>query len=543
MAETKAGRSHQRKLGQFMTPALLAERIVADLPLRSDSRVLEPSFGDGAFILPLVRRLVALKGGATRPAFESVMRDNLWGVELDPVLYQRTLRSLENEFGPLPQGHSLVCADFFTVEYFNSFFHVIVGNPPFGGSFDSKLEDGLDRLYGFWKGVKLKKETYSFFIARSLDWLAPFGSLSFVASDTFLTIKTMEGLRRKLADLCTVRVTTLSTFSDETKQPTLVLSANKDGPSPVITVNNRLITREVVEQTGNFSWGIDETTAKYFTGPTLGEVIVGTGGMTIGRNEFFVRKIQDGTIEEPFSFEYFHAPVTLEDEIAKARLHKLSDKQRMVILEKERTGITRRDVAVIARSHPIKVCLPDKDYRFYNMAASGVVYQKPTHAIFWRDDGDAVKTFKKNGNWYLRGIGGAPFFGREGLTWQLISPRLNIRFLPAGYILDSGAPCAFLRPGIHRNELWFVLGWCLTTEATRILKTVINHTRNIQGKDVERLPYPFWVPPHVKQDIIRFVSTMVDEALAGRHIDRRAPEIAKLDTMFAFPAVTIADAA
>lgn len=43
-------------------------------------------------------------------------------------------------------------------------------------------------------------------------------------------------------------------------------------------------------------------------------------------------------------------------------------------------------------------------------------------------------------------------------------------------------------------------GQFLTPLATRILKTVGNHTRNIQGKDIERLPYPGWVGANTRRE-------------------------------------------
>ena len=109
------------------------------------------------------------------------------------------------------------------------------------------------------------------------------------------------------------------------------------------------------------------------------------------------------------------------------------------------------------------VQLPHPDYRLYNKASGARLYAEPSHAIFWRDDGDAVLTFKKNGPWYLHGVGGAPYFGREGLTWQLVAARIKARYLPPGYVLDSGAPCAFLRPDVSNDGLlYFILAWLQT---------------------------------------------------------------------------------
>jgi hypothetical protein len=80
----------------------------------------------------------------------------------------------------------------------------------------------------------------------------------------------------------------------------------------------------------------------------------------------------------------------------------------------------------------------------------------------------------------------------------------------------------------------FVLGWCLTAEATRLLKTVINHTRNIQSKDVERLPYPYWVEAERKVEIVALVERIVGDAIEGHRFERSSPEFFKLEEMFSF---------
>ena len=199
----------------------------------------------------------------------------------------------------------------------------------------------------------------------------------------------------------------------------------------------------------------------------------------------------------------------------------------------ERRGETKRNVRVIKRDVPLTLHFPHPDYKLYNKSNSNIVYAPPTHIVYWKNDGDAVMTFRMNGNWYLRGVGGQKFFGREGLTWQLISTKLNMKYLPAGYILDSGAPCAFLRDGIEPDELYFIFAWTLTPLATKILKQVINHTVNIQGKDVERLPYPWWVEPATKQYIVTTIKNMLTKAQHGHKFCHESKEIIELDVLFA----------
>ena len=508
--------------------------MVRSLDLDAQMMVLEPSFGDGSFLLALIDRLMRAGSGDERQRFERIMTRQLFGIEIDPELMERALAAIADRWGPIPENHNLINGDFFRNEFPLVEFDLVVGNPPYGGTFDPHIEDRLDRKYGKWAGYKLKKETYSFFIARSLDLLAEGGTLRFISSDTFTTIKTMGGLRRRLMDQATVSIDHLRRFSDETVQPTLILTAVKSPPSDRVLVDGAPLSKVEIESTGNFSWRLDTSLAQYFSGPTVGQFMIATGGMTIGRNEYFVRELRDGKFWEPYEFSYFDDPVTLEKEIGKARLGKLSPAVQAKISARERAGETVRNLRVTLRDKPIELAFPHEDYRPYNKADSQVIYAPPRSVVFWKDGGDAVLTFKKNGNWYLHGVGGQKFFEREGLTWQLVSPRIRMRYLPPGYIIDTGAPCAFLRPGVDKDELWFVLGWCQTEEATRILKTVINHTRNIQGKDLERLPYPWWVDASAKREVIGLVRSMVEEGKRGRRYKPADPEIAKLNTLFAF---------
>jgi len=536
LVEAKARRESRRQMGQWMTPSPLAERLVEELPLTKDSRILEPSFGTGNFLVPLIWRFMKLHSGSKSERLRKVLTQNVFGVEMDPELFACAQHRIVEEFGVTPQDSNLVNADFFRVEYITGFFDAIVGNPPFGGTFDPEIEDSLDRRFGRWNGHKLKKETYSFFIAKSLDVLSDGGSLSFIASDTFLTIKTMSGLRQKLLDLCSVAIENLPVFSEETTQPTLVLRALKTGRGNHIDVDGVRIDRAAIESTGNFSWRIESEFEKYFTGSTLSDFLVASSGMTVGKNELFVREIETGyKVLEPFDFEFFDDPITEEREIERARLNKLSPKTLERVRAEEKAGKTRRNVRIRPRTNgPSEVDLPHPDYRFYNKAQSGLIYRLPTHAIYWKDDGDAVLTFKRNGKWYLHGVGGRPFFGREGLTWQLVSSRLNMRYLPPGFILDSGAPCVFLRDGVSEDELYFILGWTCTDLASSILKEVINHTRNIQSKDVERLPYPFWIEGSAKSSATDAVRTMVKLGLEGRVFDRTSPEVRALEDLYAW---------
>jgi len=548
MSIARTKREKKRQLGQFLTPPPIAQQLIANLSFTRDDKVLEPSMGDGSFVIPIIEKFLSLYSGSIQTRLEKVLANNVYGVELDRELHEKCLANIKSRWGHLPQRHNFQNADFFRCHFLSANestpslakgkatipFTFIVGNPPFGGTLDPKIQDELDNEFGFRNGEKIKKETYSFFIVKSIDLLPKGGRLLFICSDTFLTIKTMRGLRRLLMNQGEVEITDLEYFSDETSHPMVVLSFVKNGYTNNIEVNGRVLPREKIELTGNFSWRVTDDLAKYFSGPTVGQYMIASSGMTVGKNEYFIREIVGGNVSEPCEFEFFDDPIDLKKEIARARLGKLSQKRVAEIRQQQASGASRRNVRVLRRSTPIEVQIPHPDYCYYNKGANEIVYTPPTHVIYWKDDGDAVITFKKNGNWYLHGVGGQPYFKREGLTWQLIAQSLHTRYLPEGYILDSGAPCAFLRQGVPRDELYFILGWTLTPPCNYLLKEVINHTKNIQSKDFERLPYPFWVSSADKREAISFVKGMVEDGLNGKRFTRSSPEISWLGAQYAF---------
>lgn len=546
MSQTKTARAAKRQLGQFYTPATLACRLVEDVGLTPNTTVLEPSAGNGAFVLPLIERFMRLHTGTERERLTRVLTENVFAIEIDRAAYTELVENIEQRWGTLPERHNLVCGDFFVTDFDDPHgaealfggarrFDVIIGNPPFGGTIEPRIQDQLDGRYGERDGMKIKKETYSFFIVRSVEMLRPNGRLRFICSDTFLTIPTMKGLREFLLNRGTVGVVSANGGFDETAQPMVVLDFDLAGRSSSVEVGGKPLSRETINLTGNRSWQITEQFAPLFAGPKLGDVMVASSGMTVGNNDLFVRDIEDGYLTETMSFSFRNEPVTLKREIERARLGYISPARIEEVRRHEDAGHTRRNVEVTPLAASVRVPLPHADYCYYNKACGDIVYAPPRWAIYWKDDGDAVKTFKKNGNWYLHGVGGMPYFRREGLSWQLISPTLNARYLPAGYILDSGAPCAFLRDGIDADELWFILAWCLTPICTRILKDVLNHTRNIQSKDFERLPYPFWVSAERKAGAISMCKSLVSTAQRGRAFTRTSPEVVALTGCFEPP--------
>jgi len=539
MAEKKNSRAAKKQLGQFMTPDVLVEYVIRKTQpnITHTSRILEPSLGEGAFVFGIIDSLIALRetdGEDKDSVLRDILKNNVYGVEYDEPIFSKFKENFHSRYGlSLDEtDHNFVHSDFFRYEAPVTF-DIILGNPPFGGTFDPEIEDALDRKYGNRGGYKIKKETYSFFTVACLDMLSEGGHLVFILSDTFLTINTMQGLRRLLASSGTVSLFSLKHFSEETDYGMVILSCNTAETATHLTVDKKRLSLDAIEQTPNYSWKLSVDTIKYFEGDKVGDYLLASSGMTIGKNELFLRPIQkDNTIVEPYDFTYIQAPVRLSEELKRARLGKISPAKQKAIREQEKAGETYKKLQWSEKKEPKTLSLPHSDYSYYNKACNASFYAAPSTAVYWANDGEAVYTFKKNGPWYLHGVGGKSFFKKEAITWNLISTSLKVRYLPSGYILDSGAPVAILREKVHVDELWFILGWLNTSLATRILKDVINHTKNIQGKDVERMPYPFWVPKMNKSAAVKKVKTLVAglqaETISEEYVEKTRQELDKL---------------
>ena len=224
-----------------MTPLPVAKDIVSKLNIKNGCRILEPSCGNGAFLSAIG---------------ETANNGKLFGMEIDVDLAKRARVVAPN--ANVFQGdffRSYLSGKFFGSDVSLGEFDIIMGNPPFGGVFDKSIEDTLDSRLGHRFGMKVKKETYAFFIVACVDLLRNGGQLAFICSDSVLTIPTMKGLRNFLMRSGKVEIRNLEEFSDETAYPMIVLNFIKGGECGKVVRNG--IAVDAIENTPNLSWGND----------------------------------------------------------------------------------------------------------------------------------------------------------------------------------------------------------------------------------------------------------------------------------------------
>ena len=179
----------------------------ADQPLH-DRRILEPSFGGGDFLMPVIDRLLGAwsvsKSAAGRP--ES-LAGALRAVEVHPETFASTRASvierlraagLSSREAAELAAQWLVCGDFLLVPVEGEFDYV-VGNPPYVRP--ERIPGPLLAVYrSRYSTMYDRADLYVPFIERSLTLLAQRGRLGFVCPDRWMKNRYGGPLRSMVAD-------------------------------------------------------------------------------------------------------------------------------------------------------------------------------------------------------------------------------------------------------------------------------------------------------------------------------------------------------
>jgi adenine-specific DNA-methyltransferase len=167
------------RYGVFYTPGPVASAL-ADWAVRADSiRVLDPSFGDGAFLEAAFARLAALR--VRRPG------TRLFGVEVDSTGAERIAgRRLR-----IPASN-LLHADFFETEldHFGAVpFDAIIGNPPYVRHhlLDAQVRKrARERARSSGIDLNERSDAWAYFCAHLMQFLAPTGRLALLLPQSVL---------------------------------------------------------------------------------------------------------------------------------------------------------------------------------------------------------------------------------------------------------------------------------------------------------------------------------------------------------------------
>lgn len=190
-------------MGAYYTPPQLCERLL-DMASEcgvdwSYARILDPACGGGAFLIPLVLRMVkSLRGLRAESVLESI-QDRLTGYELDPfaawmseVFLDIALASLYRETGRRIESVVHVCDTLFQATE-TCLYDLVVGNPPYGRV---SLSDESRRR--FKRSLFGHANLYGLFTDMALRFANSNGVIAFVTPTSFLSGEYFKALRHLL---------------------------------------------------------------------------------------------------------------------------------------------------------------------------------------------------------------------------------------------------------------------------------------------------------------------------------------------------------
>ncbi|RJQ26367.1 modification methylase PaeR7I [Candidatus Parcubacteria bacterium] len=264
----------------------------ADKPLHR-FRLIEPSFGQGDFLFPIVNRLLA-SYQTTTSNYSRIFEDlsaAIRAVEVHTQSIANTQSKLlnllkncgvsEEESKRLIEAW-LIKGDFLLVELSNSFTHA-VGNPPYVRQ--ELIPDVLLTEYRKrYSTIYDRADLYVPFIERCLDLLEPSGTMGFICSDRWMKNKYGGPLRAMISEKYRLKyyvdmVDTPAFHSDVTAYPAITI-ISREGPGPT-----RIAHRPDIQKKGLLKLAQSMKSAKI----SGGDGVIEVNGVSNGREPWILR--------------------------------------------------------------------------------------------------------------------------------------------------------------------------------------------------------------------------------------------------------------
>lgn len=282
-----------------------------DQPLHR-RRLLEPSFGDGDFLLPAIERLMAAWRIAGQPDPVASLSQSVRGVELHRLTFLQTKERVVALLVKEGVGKDiarqladtwLLHADYLLVDLPSSF-DVVVGNPPYIRQ--ELIADVLMAEYRTrYKTIYDRADIYIPFIERSLTSLSKSGVLGFICADRWMKNRYGAPLRGLVASTFHLSayidmVGTQPFHTEVTAYPAITV-IKREAPGPTRIARHPRIDRASLSQLAHDIRAAELTHARTDVREILG-VTAGTKPWILDASEelSLVRRLEESlpTLEE-----------------------------------------------------------------------------------------------------------------------------------------------------------------------------------------------------------------------------------------------------
>lgn len=195
---------------QYMTPDDIVTMILDNIGYSGkhilSKTIMEPSFGDGAFLINIVRRIISegKNEGLSEDEVAETIKRSVFGIEKDAAMYQRAidkLNSLLYAYGikSIDWTENLVCGDTLIVyKNFKGSMDYVVGNPPYL-RIHNMMKEYRDAVKEF-RFVDGMIDLYVVFYEIGIMMLNETGKLGYITPNSFMKNRSQRGFRNFLVE-------------------------------------------------------------------------------------------------------------------------------------------------------------------------------------------------------------------------------------------------------------------------------------------------------------------------------------------------------
>ena len=438
-------------------------------------------------------------------------------------------------------------------------FDIAIANPPYG----IPVDDSVRNMYFNQRNENEKgqsKDSYGIFIARGLQLLRPGGTMSYIVSYTWRTIKSHRPLRKRILQTTTVaHVVDLPPWIFDARVDTCILTLSKQSPPEdhkliagdlraIEKDNWKMLSDNLIAVSGHGADIQTETYARYtylqslirtngnmpffVSSPRIFKLLDETTCKSIERDGIKIRIIDlNGRIIEVAKFEDV-ADVKHGLSTGNNKLFLLQDQNtrgEYDIVDKDLV-LSEEELRLINNSERLNGINPQRFNGKYI-----VPYDKGGAAEI--DEGWIPRYFVKS-NYYIKwsekdveaikSLSGSrfdnpTFYFRPGITYTYLgfySPNFRLN----SHSVFDVAGCSIFSSRLGHLEMLGVLNSMVNKY---ILKTDIDHTVNTQVGDIQQIPYPL----SKQSDLVKLVETIIEKQKQNPAYDYMRKEQKAIDAL------------
>ncbi len=474
-----------------------------------DLRCIDPCMGSGhilCYLFDVLMQIYESQGYSGRDAAQSIVRHNLYGLDIDKRATQLAYfsvmmkaRQYDRRFfsrnlqprvyctawdedgenfgslvtvdapGEMPEAPQTVfeLADYerrLNIWNYRCLlaqkYHVVVTNPPYmgGAGMNGKLAEFVKKNY-----PDSKSDLSTAFMEKTLQLCNPNGFMSMINIPVWMFLSSYEKLRVKLLSQNTISSMVhpgRGIFGSDFGTTTFVIAKQN--------IKNYIGTyRRLFEKQGEVE-SIEEREQAF---------LARKGVFTAQQDNFF--KIPGAPVaywvsEAHFSLFFEHKSLSNYADIKQGM--KTADNNRFLRFWFE---ISRYNFCINTLNRDTALSSGKKWFPYNKGGDYRKWYGNQEYVVNWEQDGSAVKAFPNSV------IRNESYYFREGLTWSLISSsKFGIRYTSTGAIFDGNGSSMFATAG----NIYELLGFLTSKVAIDLLK-ILSPTMTFEIGQLSKLPY------------------------------------------------------